>query len=271
MESEPRARTTNTTPGDHLTDAAVTADRDARLAAVRADLAQVAASWPDLHQLRLPGARRRTARRTLSPAARAVLDRLTRAEKADRKPGERVLGASPAPVTVSILDDLAEILAAVVALSDRISWNAGVADPEVPSSAYDFAAIDRHVAHVAEHLGVAASTDPDALKAAEAFAAWARRVLERSLEQVVDGQVLSALCAWCHGATTRHPAGGQHTLTVRVVAGEPLIVCVSDTCEPPAEDCRTWLRGRPAWPERDWEWLAARLDAPVFAAPARRG
>ncbi|WP_160051438.1 hypothetical protein [Nocardiopsis sp. FR26] len=252
-------------------DAIAAADQAARLATTRADLAWITQSLPDLHQLRLPGARRRTARRALSPAARTALDRLTRDERADRRPGERILGASPAPVTVSIIDTVAEILADAVELADRISWNAGVTDVEPPSTAYDFKALGRHLAHIADHLPAAVAIDPDALTLAQYFATRARRTLERRLEDMADGQVLSTLCAWCHGATTRAPAGGQHTLTVRVVAGEPLIVCVSDTCEPPDEDCRTWLRGRPAWREHEWEWLAKRLDQQVFARPTSSG
>jgi len=258
-------------PGD-IVDTIAAAEQAARLATVRADLAWITESLPGLHQLRLPGARRRATRRALSPAARAVLDKLTQAEKADRgKSADAPLGASPAPMAVGILDDLAEILADAVELSDRISWNAGVTDPEPPSTAYDFRAMGRHLSHIADHLPAAVEVDPAALDRASRFATRARRTLTRSLEEAVDGQVLTTLCAWCHGATTCAPAGGQRTLTVRVVVGEPLIVCVSDVCEPPPQDCGTWLRGCPAWPEAEWERLATRLDQPVFAAPARQG
>lgn len=120
-------------------------------------------------------------------------------------------------------------------------------------------------------MPAATITDPDALDLTSAFASRSRRILERTLVDMVDGQVLSTLCAWCRGATTRRPTGGERTLTVRLAAGEPLIVCASDVCEPPDEDCRTWLFGRPAWREHEWEWLAKRLDMPVFAGPTGHG
>ncbi|MFE3461354.1 hypothetical protein ACFXKD_27735 [Nocardiopsis aegyptia] len=265
MYPRPRPPSPRTPTGDTI-DAIDAAEQAARLATVRDDLAWITQNLPDLHQLRLPGARRRLTRRALSPTARAALDRLTRDERADRRPGERILGASPAPVAVAILDDLSEILADAVELADRISWNAGVVDIEPPSTGYDFRAMGRHLTHIAEHLPAAAATDPDALALAQHFATRARRTLERSLEEAVDGQVLSTLCAWCHGTTTLAPAGGQNTLTVRVVAGEPLIVCTSDVCEPPPEDCGTWFRGRPAWRDAEWDWLARRLG-PGTAAP----
>lgn len=251
-----------------MTDTIAAAERAARLSAVRADMAWITEALPDLHQLRLPGSRRRVTRRTLSPAAREALDQLTRAERAERRPGERILGASAAPVTVDIIDTVAEILSDAVELADRISWNAGVVDIEPPSTGYDFRALGRHLAHIGEHLPAAAAVDPDALTLASRFAARARRVLASRLQEIFDGQVLTTLCAWCHGATTRAPAGGQRTLTVRLVAGEPLIVCTSDACEPPEQDCGTWLKGRPAWREAEWEWLAERLGP---GTSAKRG
>ncbi|MFE9642375.1 hypothetical protein ACFYOC_25465 [Nocardiopsis alba] len=241
------------------TDLADAADQAARLDSVRSDLAWIVESVPDLYQLRLPGVRRRASDRALTPAARAALDELTRAERADRRPGERILGASPAPVAVGIIDDIARLLAGAVELADRISWNAGVVDISPPSTAYDFRALGPHLAHIAAHLADAVATDPDALSLAEHFAARARRTLERTLSEGGDGQVLTTLCAWCHGATATAPAGGERTLTVRLVAGEPLIVCSSDVCAPPAEDCGTWLHGHPAWREHEWEWLAKHL------------
>ena len=255
-----------TTQEDTITadTALLAADTTARITATTTDLEWVARSWPDLHQLRLPG-NRRPARRTLTRAARAVMDTLVRTERAERRPGERILGASPAPVAVGILDDLAQLLADAVETADRISWNAGAADVEPPSSGYDFDAIGRHLAHIGAHLAAATATDPDALDIAQRFAARARRTLERALEDAVDGQVLTTLCAWCHGATTETPAGGQTTLTIRVIAGQPLVVCESDLCEPPSEECGTWLRGRPAWPWAEWDWLARRLGGGAVA------
>ena len=247
-------------PGDLLQPCAVTtAETTARIGAVSADLTWISNSWPDLYQLRLPGSRRRTPRRPLSRAARERADEQARMEKAEQ--GLSVLGASKAPMDVGILDALADLLAQACELDDRVTMTAGVPDVDPPSTGYDFEALPRILAHLAAHLPVATDVDPGVLDEAEYVVKRMRGRLERALGDLSDGQVLPGLCAWCHGATTTAPAGGEKTLTVKVVADQPLIVCMSDLCDPPAEDCGTWLFGKPAWTQNEWTWLAGRLGA----------
>lgn len=234
------------------------AETAARVRQATQDLTWVAESWEDLYELRLPGARRRAPRRPMSAAARARADELARIEKAEQ--GLSILGASQAPMDVAVLDTLADLLARLCELDDRLTMTAGTDDCEPPSTGYDFDAIPRTVAHACEALPIAADVDPGALDEAEHVAAQLKTTLERALATAIDGQTLTATCAWCDGATTETPAGGKHTLTVKVVAGEPLVVCESDLCQPPADDCRTWLFGRPAWREHEWDWLSRRLD-----------
>ncbi len=53
-----------------------------------------------------------------------------------------------------------------------------------------------------------------------------------------------------------------------------LVVCQSDrACEPPERDCGTWVRGRPAWPWNEWDWLGQRIHHADTQqpAPARPG
>lgn len=242
-----------------MTCAATTADQAARITTITTDLTWIAESWEDLYELRLPGARRRAPRRPMSRAARERADELARIEKAEQ--GLSILGASQAPMDVSVLDTLANLLGQAVELADRIAMTAGITDCEPPTTSYDFEAIPRALAYTAQHLTLATDVDPGVLDDTERVVRWMRRKMATSLNELTEGQVLPGLCAWCHGATTTAPAGGECTLTVRVVAGEPLIVCESDLCEPPPEDCGTWLRGRPAWHREEWEWLAARLGA----------
>lgn len=235
------------------------AETAARVRQATHDLQWVAESWEDLYALRLPGARRRTPRRPMSAAARARADELARIEKAEQ--GLSVLGASQAPMDVAVLDALADLLARLCELDDRLTMTAGTSDCEPPSTGYDFDAIPRITAHACEALPIAADVDPGALDEAEQVAKRLRTRLARALGDLADGQILPGLCAWCRGATTTAPAGGERTLTVRVVAEQPLIVCMSDLCEPPSEDCGTWLFGRPAWTEAEWQWLAGRMEA----------
>ncbi|MGZ4589141.1 MAG: hypothetical protein ACXVX9_15210, partial [Mycobacteriaceae bacterium] len=92
-----------------------------------------------------------------------------------------------------------------------------------------------------------------------------RQLIERAhqvLGLISDGQVLKAVCPWCGGRTEAHPTGGAHTLRVRNIHGldTTVVVCEGGACEPPAEDCGTWVRGRPAWRQYEWDWLADRIN-----------
>ena len=240
--------------------ATLTATWARRIGATRADLIHIADAWPDLYQLRMPGKARRRRQRPLTATARAAADDLARVERAERDP-DLTLGTTPAPMDVGVLDTLADLLASATELADRLAMTAGEADAEPPSSAYDFEALPRILLAASAYLPGAAEVDPECLDDAQDTARTMRRRLDAALGDLEDGHVLSTVCAWCRGATTTAPAGGELTLTVRLVVGEPVIVCASDVCEPPAEDCGTWVLGRPGWPECEWHWLAQRLGA----------
>lgn len=244
--------------GDTMTDVELTAVLATRLGQVRADLLYITDRWPDLYQLRIPGTVQQQRPTKPSAAARRQRDELARAEKAERR--DSVLGESLPPMDVDVLDTLAGILATADELADRIAATAGAPAHEPPSTAYDFEAIAGLLGHVSGHLLDAIGTDPEALDDTQQTARTMRRRLDAALGELADGQRLSTMCAWCRGATTEAPVGGEQTLVVRVVLAEPVIVCESDLCSPPEADCGTWVRGRPAWPEREWEWLNKRLD-----------
>lgn len=240
-------------------DAVVTATWSRTLADATADLEWVAESWPDLHQMRLPGPRRRRTRRPLTRAARERADTQARIERAEQP--DSILGASAAPIHVGVLDTLSELLWEVTELADRLCETAGHTPPDPPTTAYDFDSVGVMCRAATRALPAAAEVDPECLDDARSSAGHMRHMLERSLTEAVDGQVLSTVCAWCQGRTSEAPVGGERTLVVRLIAGNPLIVCESDACEPPSADCGTWLFGKPAWPDAEWEWLSQRLGA----------
>lgn len=230
----------------------------ARLRETTTDLSWIARSWPDLYQLRLPGRRlRRTA--ALTGAARAEADATARADRALRDPDAP--GASPAPVDVGVLDTLTDLLLDLHDLAERLADTAGAIPPEPPATGYDYEAIGRLAEHAAAHLDRAAATDPEALDDTQETAARLRRTLAAALDDLLDGQRLTAICAWCRGTTPEAPVGGERTMVVRLIASRPVIVCEGPLCDPPPSECSTWLAGRPAWPQHQWPWLSRRIDA----------
>lgn len=101
----------------------------------------------------------------------------------------------------------------------------------------------------------------------------------RLLGDMRDGQVLQGICPWCHGrgadgiegeATMRlhYPAELDNTAqpfdpdTRKRTADqkEPLIVCHGHNCTPPSNAYGQRWRDKPAWCEREWEWLAKQLN-----------
>lgn len=242
-----------TTGGDMLD-----AHQTARLGDTTADLSWIARSWPDLYQLRLPGTRR-PRRGDLTGQAKADADVQARIERLEVDPDAP--GMSPAPVDVGVLDTLTGLLMDIHDLAERICGTAGAVAPEPPSTGYDYPAIPRLCAAASAHLPEAAQADPEALDDAQQTAARLRTRLAGVLEEILDGQRLTAVCAWCRGTTVAAPAGGDRTMVVRLVASRPVIVCEGDLCNPPPNECGTWVMGRPAWPEHAWKWLARRLHA----------
>lgn len=201
-------------------------------------------------------------------AARAMQDRTYRAAAA--MSAMIPLGESPAPLDLTTLDLLVEILCLADEIADLCSDAA-----EVPR----LAAASSWMADPAPFLARGAAFVAYLDKASQ------RRVEERcddltyralgSLGLMGDGQVLAVVCPWCLGRTPQRPVGGARTLRVRAVlpAGERslvkvdpddidwLIVCEGVACEPPSKDCGERHRGRPAWSlTREGEHLAKLLE-----------
>lgn len=242
----------------------LTAAEAKRLGAIRRDLLWIADRWADVHESRIKGTKRPWREPTLTPEAREELDRRARAEKAeadDRMPGE-----SLAPVHVDVLDTLADILMRADMLHDHIAATLGVERLDSAPSA--FADPGPYLTFISDHLREFAEDDPDGMDAVSDLARELRGEMARVLGEVFDGQTLTAMCPWCGGKDDRHPVGGARTLRVRLLwlptptdkdAHEPAIVCDGGRCEPPESDCGLWVKGKPAWPLAEWEWLGDRL------------
>jgi hypothetical protein len=224
---------------DHLRDLIVTVD-------------QLAASL-------LPGTARPWRASTISAARRAELDaeaHLERVERSGIAPGE-----SLAPYSLEISDLLVDILIAADMLAEQVAQAAGV--DRLPPASSSYADPRPYLDHSRRHLLSAADGDPGligaVLRCCEALSDRAAVLLGH----VSDGQTLDAICPWCGGRTEAKPVGGAKTLRVRTLPNtsppEPVVVCEGGLCEPPSSDCGTWVRGRPAWRQHEWDWLADRL------------
>lgn len=227
----------------------------------RAGLAYLAESWPLVVEAKTPG----TPRRWTELYRERVREQGQRVD-------ELVGGAldSPAPAVVSVLDLTHRLSVAAADLSSTVGL---VIDPcparetEPPHEHLPrplSSAMVNPVEHwrfVADHLVEADELDP-------LTAPWVLGVIgglvhdvRLCLGEVRQGQTLAALCPWCGGRTANHPTGGARTLQVIVPDPDdddavPLIVCTGAQCEPPKSAVGMWDRGRPAWPEREWDWLA---------------
>jgi hypothetical protein len=258
------------------------------------DMDYLLASWPLLVLLNAPGGSRARIlpMRPLSEAARERAEAQAR-EDADvaRLPGYVAPGRHPVPIDVPLLDLLAEFVATAAEVADAVTQTAGVERMRPPASCY----VDPR-----PYLQTARAWLQVACDADERTEPWVGERLHgiadriaTHLGEVHDGQVLEALCPWCNGRTPSRPAGGALTLVVMdrarratstpsaddaVRPGEddrrqPLIVCRGTSCTPPDSDVGLWLgpddgARRPAWPMREWDWLAQRLLPVPESVPA---
>ncbi|MEN1976888.1 hypothetical protein [Cellulomonas olei] len=191
-----------------------------------------------------------------------------------------VPGTSPrrlaAPAPLDLLDLLARFVSVCAEVAETVAQIAGVERLDASASLH----VDPrpYLSHARTWLKVAQDAN-------DTTEAWVAEQLHRladavaaHLGELADGQVLEALCPWCHGRSERRPTGGDLTLTVyargpRPGSGgealrDPMVVCRGTNCEPPPNECGHTVGGHPAWPDREWDWLAARLLPVDTAAPA---
>ncbi len=240
------------------------------LTRLAADLAWTAGHWTDLEGLAEPGTRRPYRRPLLTAEQREERDAAAWVERLERT--EDAIGASPAPVPPGVLDLLTGMLADAVLLADDVAREIWCPILAPPSSGFGDAG---------PYLTFAARHIRDTPDTAYQWAPTIRGMVEqtaRALGLVYDGQRLAVECPWCHGVTAETPAGGAHTWVVRDLLARqrcdhghadrrwclqcPTLIAVvcEGVCEPPSKDVGTWVRGCPAWPQSEWEWLAKRMS-----------
>lgn len=227
-----------------------------KLGQVITDTEFVAEHWDDLAETRIPGTARPWKQPTISAERREELEhaaRIERLERAEIAPGERSV-----PIEIDVLDVMVDVCEAAGRLAPQAAVDADCSLLMPNPLVYGPAA---QLAHLLWHLHTGVYDDDLIDQVAREFRALARDVA-LALRLLRDGQVLGA-CPWC-----RMP----DALVVRDLDQlGPLIVCTSRvSCEPPPADCGTRLRGRPAWPQYEWDWLAKRIRHLEATTPTGR-
>lgn len=225
------------------------------------DLDFVHDHWPHLLESRIRGTARPWREPTTSPETRAQADAAARAERLERSdvaPGEH-----PAPMHVDVLDVIVDLVITADDLAQRVAQAAGVDRPAPAAGA--FADPRPHLRHIRAWWTAATIADDKLHAHAEHHLRRLAEDVALALRIVRDGQILQALCPWCGGRTEHQPTGGARTLRVHETPGGWLIVCNGVNCQPQEAECGKRWRGKPAWPDFEWVWLAQRL-APVAAA-----
>lgn len=178
-------------------------------------------------------------------------------------------GCVPAPLHLDILDSMATIVAWSDMLHEHVAQTVG--HPRLEPAASALADPRPFLEYVVALLPEAAESDPEITDAVLDKGERMQSIIIAGLGEIFDGQTLNAICPFCVGQTFKRP--GERTLRVRLVPSrvtegelEFVIVCENpDGCRPFAAECDMWVKGNPAWPWSQWEWLAQRLIAAQVA------
>ncbi|WP_067483804.1 hypothetical protein [Actinomadura hibisca] len=232
------------------------------------DLREAAVLVIGLAHLREPATSRPWREPAASAERRAELDYAARVELEERV--DEAPGAHPDAARADVLDVLTDVLAQARDLAAWVETACHVpARPELRAADAD---PRPYLARAAECLPAVVTGWVNGDEVAHWAAGRAAHIvgtLSAALALRIDGQLLAAVCPWCEGRTEMAPVGGERTWRVRVLAGEPVIVCESGTCVPPPAVTGARWRGMPVWPIGSWDWLAAVLErgGPVQGVP----
>lgn len=212
-------------------------------------------AWDPLHEARTKGTPRPWKETTLTPEQQNTLDIEARQEKLDH--GAFVLGESPAPLHLDILDRLLNIQNTTREIARQIADTLHDSPTLVyltrtrnPNPVY----LIGYIQHNAPRL-----TEPrhqQVLDDTETTTSTLRARTTGFFSQVYDGKTLKTECPWC----------GGYKLRIRIIGHqqpEPVIRCETGLCEPPPQDCGAWTGQGftlPTWPQWEWQWLAKRLN-----------
>lgn len=228
----------------------------------------------------LPGTARAWSAPRLSAARRAELDRQAREELDD--PGallpahlrqtQRVTapGEHPVPFDLDVMDQLVEIMNAGDLLADdlyRVTWHPPLPWSPHPGARSAFEDPRPALRRVLQLLPQATAADDTIPFYVENRCKALIDRAESALGLVTDGQLLDGLCPWCGGKTDHQPVGGARTLRVRNLPhlGGPVLICEGGHCEPPDAECGARVRGLPAWPQWEWDWVAIKFGRAASA------
>lgn len=240
--------------------------------------------WPDLLKARLRGTPRPWHQTDETPPeVAAERDRTARLERIEAD--GRMPGYSLAPLHVDVLDTMAQVLMTADLLHEDIAQTVGypkLAYPTARRGPGPYLDLDDNISpvpyldYVVHLLDQAVDTDLKIAEHAARKAETMQTLIRTVLGEIVDGQLLDAICPFCLGVTPHHPAGGAKTMHFRLlpipdqpatqghvaVTGlvDPVIRCENPVdCKPFAVECGLWVKGQPAWRWPEWEWLAKRL------------
>lgn len=257
---------------------------DAKLDTVLVDIAYVDEAWPSIVEMAIPGSAKRWSQRPARTAA-AKWAR-THPELVPEQSG--VPRAAPADVAVlDILHGYADVAACIArdviisrglaktphgtAKAPRRVWfpdHSPSRDPRPWLHAIEFLLPHAHTMTVETDRPIVDRVSRNLHRLVPA--------VEHAMGDVRDGQVLAGICPWCDGRT----AEGRGALTMKVHFDEPrdldeplsvedddeeapapVIVCHGLNCVPPVTAFRDLWPGTPcpAWPIREWDWLAKQL------------
>lgn len=234
------------------------------------DLQFVLEHWEQLLELRIPGTARPWRQPLMDPRSREVMAARDREERAVRDPDAP--GFTLAPNHIDVLSVVVDVWVTVDELATRIA--ATLHQPQRRPA--DLRKIELLDAEQLETIRVFFETAAAHNKRLRTLAQKLGRLtgeVTRALSIVRPGQLLDgAMCPWCLGVTDDRPEGGATTMRVEeIAAARPAnehrsaieavyaVVCWNPTCTPPETDVHNWHHTRPAWPAREWDWLAERL------------
>lgn len=217
---------------------------------IRRDTTWLTQAWEPLYASRIKGTPRPWKEPTLTPEAKADLDRRAREE---RHAHGAMFGESPAPLHIDVLALTMDIAHTTRALATHIAKTIG----DTPAHTYLTRRADHHPIDLLDYIHTTATQlDPEGTAAAYTLGQLQhlRTSTARYFTEAVDGQRLKTDCPWC----------GNPTLFFRRIGPEHrpefVVACESGTCTPDYRDCGTWLGATPAWPFHEWTWLAKRIN-----------
>lgn len=222
---------------------------------VRADIEYLSDAWPYIVTLRIPG----TARSWAETPRRGALTE-SDLERMGKKGVPR-----QAPADVGVLDLLQRIATIVDDVAHTVF--------DVADLGEDFYPIDTVTKDPRPWLSSMKTWLAQAQERDSKTVSWVHQELAplctaaaHLLGDIRAGQVMNGICPWCQGRESDGSTGGRtlqiHYPHLEKRGEEPLIICMGVGCSPPSTACGERWRGHPAWPQREWDWLARQLSSP---------